>query len=163
MARKIRDQEDALACLEAWHASGAPLGVWSREHDIDGRSLRCWKLNTDWSPPGGGLVELVPPPRSSTGALYTLRVDGIEVEVGDDFCEDTLERILRVAAACARRRRFACSSLSSLWTCGVGTTLCRASCDDWASTPWTATCMCCSTADASWQRCCGTTGRVGVC
>lgn len=97
MGRKIRDIQDAQASLAAWEASDMALGAWAREHGIDGRSLHCWKLNLqERSRPR--LVELVTAPRST--ARYTVRFDGIELEVGDDFRGDTLERLLQVLAPC---------------------------------------------------------------
>ena len=98
MARKIRDENDARDCIEAWSQSGRPLAEWARAHGIDGRSLHCWKLNLLGRDQPGRLVELVPEPARS--ARYLVRFDGIEVEVGDDFRDGTLERLLRVLTAC---------------------------------------------------------------
>lgn len=98
MGRKIRDTQDARASLAAWEASGMALGAWARQQGIDGRSLHCWKLNLYGSPGPARLVELMPAPRST--ARYTVRFDGIELEVGDNFRDDTLERLLQVLAPC---------------------------------------------------------------
>lgn len=102
MARKIHDEDDARRCLAAWRASGDPLGSWARQHDIDGRSLHCWKLNLGRAPRSAAVLELVPVKSAPAAApaRYTVRVDGVEVEVGDDFREETLHRLLRVVAAC---------------------------------------------------------------
>ena len=106
MPRKIRDRGDALACLSEWRRRGDDLGTWSRAHDIDGRSLSCWRLNLEGGRAGLGtcgsaeLVELVPTERLRPVARYTVRVEGVEIEVGDDFEAATLERILGVVAAC---------------------------------------------------------------
>lgn len=100
MGRKIRDIQDARASLAAWEASSLALGVWAREQGIDGRSLHCWKLNLRGRTRAPArLVELVPAPRSMT-ARYTVRFDGIELELGDDFRDDTLGRLLQVLAPC---------------------------------------------------------------
>ena len=44
MARKIRDRQDALTCLEAVQTSGMRLTPWARAHGVDARSLNCWRL-----------------------------------------------------------------------------------------------------------------------
>lgn len=97
MGRKIRDIQDARTCLAAWEASDMALGAWARGQGIDGRSLHCWKLNLQ-ERPRARLVELVPTPRAS--ARYTVRFDGIELELDDHFRDDTLERLLQVLTAC---------------------------------------------------------------
>ena len=100
MPRKIRDHDDALACLDAWEASEQSLATWSHAHDIDPRSLHCWKLNLRRQPKPR-LVELVPATTTGTAhqdARYAIRFDGLELVVGDDFREDTLERLLAVLA-----------------------------------------------------------------
>lgn len=77
------------------------MSSWAQAQGIDGRSLHCWKLNLGRAQPSS-VLELVAisPPAVSTRARYTVRVDGIEVEVGDDFCEETLQRLLEVVVAC---------------------------------------------------------------
>jgi hypothetical protein len=102
MGRKIRDRDDAVACLSAWQASGLPLSAWSQSNGVDGRSLHCWQVNLRRgrrSKTTAAVVELVPR-RDAPLARYVVRVDDVEVEVGDDFREDTLERLLRVLVAC---------------------------------------------------------------
>ena len=108
--RKIRDEADARHCLWSLKDSGLTLVEWAREHGIDGRSLRLWGLNlwrrepiSEPAPPSIRLVELVTDetahdsPRP-TVPRYVVRVAGIEVEVGDDFKEATLARLLEVVA-----------------------------------------------------------------
>lgn len=97
MGRKIRDRHDAVACLNAWNESGEALSDWCQENGVDGRSLNCWRRNIGWREPND-LVELVP--GLVPAARYVVRVDGLEVEVGDDFQESTLARLLRVLVAC---------------------------------------------------------------
>ena len=101
MARKIRDRQDALTCLEAVQTSGMRLTPWARAHGVDTRSLNCWRLNLRWRPPEARLVDLVPdtvPVRDR--ARYIVRVDGVEVEVDDPFREETLARLLDRVASC---------------------------------------------------------------
>lgn len=102
MARKIRDRQDALACLEALDASGMTLTPWARAHGVDARSLNCWRLNLGWRADKHRLVELVPgaPPTALPRARYIVRVEDVEVEVDDHFREDTLARLLDVLAPC---------------------------------------------------------------
>ena len=102
MARKIRDRQDALACLEALDASGMTLTPWARAHGVDARSLHCWRLNLGWQADKARLVELVPesPPVPRQRGRYILRVDDVEVEVDDHFREATLARLLDLVAPC---------------------------------------------------------------
>ena len=101
MARKIRDRQDALACLKALDASGMTLTPWARAHGVDARSLHCWRLNLEARRDTSRIVELVPespPPRPP--ARYILRVDDVEFEVDDPFHEETLARLLDLVAPC---------------------------------------------------------------
>ena len=102
--RKITDARDARACLKALKSSGLARGEWARAHGIDGRSLHAWERNlarrgqvTEQSP---RLVELVPAPDSRPAVRYLVRVGEFAIEVGDDFDEATLVRLVRVLGAC---------------------------------------------------------------
>lgn len=82
------------------------LSSWAHAHDIDGRSLHCWKLNLGERRKPEGFLELlntvdepIEPMKRST-ARYTVRFDGLEVEVGDGFDETTLARLLKVVTQC---------------------------------------------------------------
>jgi transposase-like protein len=105
--RKIVDEKDARACLLSVARSGQTLRAWSRGHGVDGRSLRAWDRNlsrrASSAPPRRepGLVEVVrasPIPRSPQ--RYLVHVGEVSVEVGDDFDEQTLRRLLEVLRAC---------------------------------------------------------------
>lgn len=107
MGRKIEDERDARACLSAAKAAGATVRQWARQHGVDGRSLNAWQINLRRQVAKGSatrpklqLVELVPaaPPRAE--ARYVVRVAGAEVELGDDFREETLVRLVRALRAC---------------------------------------------------------------
>ena len=101
MVRKIRDRQDAIESLEAAAASGLPRAVWARSQGIDGRSLNCWRQNLGWGAASvETIVELVPSEPSARVGRYVLRVDGLEIELDDQFREDTLTRLLRVVASC---------------------------------------------------------------
>ncbi len=95
--RKIVDERDARACLSAQARSGETRRDWAKRNGIDGRSLHTWQLNLLRSGPPG-FVELVP--RSAAAAAsprrYVVSVGRGSVEVGDDFDEDTLARIVEV-------------------------------------------------------------------
>jgi hypothetical protein len=45
-------------------------------------------------------VELVPAARPAAAARYVLHVGGVELELGDDFHEDTVRRLVRVLRSC---------------------------------------------------------------
>jgi hypothetical protein len=125
--RKIEDEREARACLKA--AKGENLGRWARAHGIDGRSLNAWRINlearaksTSRRPPrtkaalakaplakaapskSAQLVELVPRSRvelvAPTSARYVVRIEGAELEVGDDFDAETVARLVRVLRSC---------------------------------------------------------------
>ena len=95
--RRIRDEADARACLAAVEASGLGRAEWARREGIDARSLNVWRMNLSRKRAPARLVELVPTVRA---ARYVVRCGHLEVEIGDDFNEATLFRLLQVVAAC---------------------------------------------------------------
>ena len=109
--RKIRNEDDARACLALLEASGSDAGAWAREHGVDGRSLHAWRINLGRagtkSARGGGksrarrprLVELVPA-AATRSARYVVRMGDVEVELDDAFREETLRRLVMVLRAC---------------------------------------------------------------
>lgn len=98
MPRKIRDPDDANRCLDALEDSGLSLTAWARAHDIDARSLHCWRLNTRQRRRPAHVVELVPAESAMETTRYLIRIDGIEIEVDDNFRDETLLRLLRLVA-----------------------------------------------------------------
>lgn len=107
MRRKIDNQSEARRCLRAAARAGLTAGEWAREHGIDGRSLNAWRMNlarrgpvkhrADLEP---RLVELVPAPGQGKETRYLVRVRDITIEVGADFHEDSLVRLVRALHAC---------------------------------------------------------------
>lgn len=109
--RRIENEEDAVDCLMRVECSGLELHEWVRRHGVDGRSLHCWRLNFERrgrqvpkaipTQNVSRMVELVThesePP---TDARYLIRSGIFEVEVCDDFDDDTLSRLLAVVATC---------------------------------------------------------------
>ena len=104
--RKIVDARDARACVKAAGTAGLSLGAWARRHGVDGRSLHAWSVNLGLSSvlAKPGLIELVPRSAQqvpgSGSARYVVRIGEMVVEVGDDFEDDTLARVVRVLRAC---------------------------------------------------------------
>jgi hypothetical protein len=104
--RKIEDARDARACEKAARAAGLSLGAWARRHGVDGRSLRAWSFNLGRSRSATALaskprlIELVPAPAVQAEARYVVRVGDAAIEVGDDFHDETLARVVRVLRAC---------------------------------------------------------------
>lgn len=99
--RKVRDEAEARRYLAAAESSGLPLAEWARAEGIDGRSLNMWRLNLSRvgaEEPAPRLVELVP--RATRGRTFVVRCGPFAVDVGADFDQDTLHRILEVVAAC---------------------------------------------------------------
>lgn len=107
MRRKIDNQREARHCLRAAERAGLTAGEWAREHGIDGRSLNAWRMNlarrtpvkqrTDLEP---RLFELVPVPGPGKNARYLVRIRDITIEVGADFHEESLVRLVRALHAC---------------------------------------------------------------
>jgi hypothetical protein len=105
--RKVRNEQDARRCLTAVKASGRELGDWAREHGVDGRSLNLWRVNLKrrgvfrarTSP---RLVELVVarPAVVVPQAPFVLRVGGVELELGEQFDEASLRRLVGVLKSC---------------------------------------------------------------
>lgn len=99
--RKIEDERDAWRCLKAAAAAGLSVAAWARAHGVDGRSLNAWRLNLAQAQPAmPKLVELVAAPQARHGARYVVRVGEVALEVGADFDEETLVRIVRALRAC---------------------------------------------------------------
>lgn len=100
--RKIRDAADAENCLRAAVASGLPRPLWARANGIDARSLNVWRLiqarKSRPAPTALRMVELAGPP--SAGTAYVVCVGRFRVELGDDFHDATLRRLLSVVASC---------------------------------------------------------------
>ena len=111
--RRVRDEVEARALLDAMAASGQPLGEWAQGNGIQGRSLHAWRLILDRkrargavpSSPRGRpksaprLVELLPR-RALAEPSYVIHVGELRVEVRADFDGEVLQRLVRVVAAC---------------------------------------------------------------
>lgn len=106
--RKVIDEGEARRCLAAARSARADLGQWARARGIDGRSLNAWRVNLERrrAPRSRAraivprLVELVPAPVAAARARYVLHVADVELEVGDDFDEQALRRLVRVLKSC---------------------------------------------------------------
>jgi hypothetical protein len=113
--RRVRDAEDADACLAAVEASGTTLFAWCCANDVAANSLYDWRRRLRRArTPAPEFVELAlmpfdademandaaVPAVETMGPRYEIRVGRYQVVVGDVFREDTLARILRVARSC---------------------------------------------------------------
>lgn len=94
--RKVADEAEARALLAQQEASGLSLSAWCKAEGIDGRSLGGWRA---WFTPLG-LVELGVPAPPVSAAVYRVVLGDARVEVGDDFQEATLARLLAVVRQC---------------------------------------------------------------
>jgi hypothetical protein len=99
--RKISDAEDATRCLAEAQASGRLRREWAHENGIDARSLHMWSviLARRAPTPRFHLVELVTRPEPAL-RVYRVCAGEFMVEVGDDFDEATLGRLLRTVRSC---------------------------------------------------------------
>jgi hypothetical protein len=105
MRRKVDDEREARAFLKAAKAAGMTAGAWAREHGIDGRSLNAWRINLAGTPSraprrSARLVELVAAPPVGTETRYVVRVGEVTIELGEDFRDETLVRLVRALRAC---------------------------------------------------------------
>ncbi len=102
--RKIRDADDARACLAGAAATGQLPREWAQDHGIDGRSLYWWRLRlAAESAPSLRMVELVPALAAGPGergGRYLIHSGQFTVEVDATFDEPALTRVLRAVAAC---------------------------------------------------------------
>jgi hypothetical protein len=106
--RKVLNEQDARRCLTAVKASRRELGAWAREHGVDGRSLNLWRVNLARRgvlrvrATAPKLVELVVAPAAVVDrrASFVLRVGDVELEVGDNFDETSLRRLVGVLKSC---------------------------------------------------------------
>lgn len=99
--RKIRDANDARACLDALARSGMEPTEWTRSQGIDGRSLNTWRINLGRKRPPPDtlhLVELVA--RTESGPAFRVACGPFVIEVPPAFDADALARLLDVVAAC---------------------------------------------------------------
>jgi len=104
--RKIGNEQEARRCLAAARSARGALGEWARARGIDGRSLNAWRVNLERRRvrrSRGGvpkLVELVPAGVPVSPARYVLHVKGVGLELGDDFNEQTLRRLVGLLRSC---------------------------------------------------------------
>jgi hypothetical protein len=111
--RKIRDEADARTCIAAAKASKLTARQWARSEGIDGRSLRAWTINLERGSSSTKLarspthltqplrlVELIPSSPAQAASRYVIRVGAHAVEIGDQFAEGTLRRLVAVLASC---------------------------------------------------------------
>ena len=100
--RRVQNEADARACLTAVQDSGLALYGWCKANQMDYAVLYRWQRRLNGRPSAElHLVEVTPAPvgGSPKNPRYTLLAGNIRVEVGDDFVEETLARLLRVACA----------------------------------------------------------------
>ena len=103
--RRILNEQEARWRLAAARAARGGLAAWARSHGIDGRSLNAWRVNLE----RGGvhrprvepkLVEVVPAPAAVSSARYVLHIGRVGLELGDDFSEQTLRRLVGLLRSC---------------------------------------------------------------
>ena len=102
--RMVRDRAEAAELLAELEASGERMSDWCTARGINWYSLNAYLgrgvVPARQEPEFVELTVASPPPTAVAAARYQVRVDGIEIEVDDQFREDTLVRLLGVLAAC---------------------------------------------------------------
>ena len=96
------DEDEARSLLDAFAVEGGDLAAFCRARGLSTDAMYRWRgrLATEGEVDAVGprLVEVCATPASR--ARYELRVRGVRVLVDDDFRDETLVRLLRVARAC---------------------------------------------------------------
>src|SRR5437870_3980886 len=106
VGRRIFNEQDARRCLAAVRSSRSTLAAWARAHGIDGRSLNLWRVNLESRgvprprSVAPRLVELVPAAVPAARSRYVLQVGGVELEIGDDFDDQSLRRLVGLLKSC---------------------------------------------------------------
>ena len=109
--RKVQSEAEARRWLAGVEEAGGDLGEWRRANGVDGRTLSCWRrtlqrrgfvrTSEHSGAPEVGLVALVPSGGvPAVAARYALDFGGVRLEVGDDFRDETLRRLLGVLRSC---------------------------------------------------------------
>jgi len=98
--RKVADHAEAEELLSQWRISGQALGEFCRALGVDGRSLSCWRLNLARRKAPDKELRLVELKVSPRTARYRIDIDGILIELDDDFRDETLARILKIVSRC---------------------------------------------------------------
>ena len=119
--RTVQSEAEARECFSAMTAQNQCVWAFARTKGVCTKSLYRWRTLLNISTPSArrwlqteqraadapAWVELVaaaqPPPPTApkpTPARYEVVIGTVVIRVGDDFHDDTLARLLRVAAAC---------------------------------------------------------------
>lgn len=108
--RRVRNEAEARACLDAAASSGLGLRDWARQHGFDGRSVHAWGLNlarrgtvtraSGPAPvPNPRFVELFTTP-VQPAPVYLVHVGDLRIEVPANFDAEVLRRLVGAVAAC---------------------------------------------------------------
>lgn len=101
--RKIECEFEARAALLAAAGSGLGRREWARSQGIDGRSLHAWARNLTQRTGGETpFVQVIPdaPQVPAVGAMYTVVVGELRLEIGPQFDEGAVTRLVRALRAC---------------------------------------------------------------
>ena len=100
--RKVANAREASELLEAWARSGERLSSWCSQRGINWYSLSAYK---GWSgEPCDGFVEVETTAlvrrTAPSSSRYRVVLGDRTVEVGADFDDDVLGRLVRVLESC---------------------------------------------------------------
>jgi len=101
--RMVRSQAEAFELLAEFEASGERISDWCAARSINWYSLNAYQSRRAIAGTRESeFVELTVATSSvpAETARYQVRVCGVEIEVDDQFREDTLVRLLGVLATC---------------------------------------------------------------
>jgi hypothetical protein len=104
-ARKVRDAEDAEACLSAAERAGLAPRDWAHQNGVNARSLHMWRILLDRQkgPPARAplrLVELVTAALAPQPPLYRVCCGDVSIELDERFDEAVVLRLLRLVREC---------------------------------------------------------------
>ena len=105
--RRILNEQDARRCLAAAKSARGGLAMWARAQGVDGRSLNAWRVNLGRRGVARvravvpKMVELVPTATLAAPRVpYVLHIGGVELEVGANFDEQFLRRLVGLLKSC---------------------------------------------------------------
>jgi hypothetical protein len=101
MGRRLRDEQDARACLHKAERSGLGRRAWAHANGVNARSLNAWRLILGRrESPSLRLVELLASDAPRVQARYAVCVGELRIEVDPHFDPEVLRLLIATVASC---------------------------------------------------------------
>ena len=98
--RMVRDRAEAMELLREWEPSGERMSDWCGRRGINWYSLNAHHGRVAIAVPEFVELTVSEPAVPAAMARYRLCVGDFTLEVEDDFCDDSVRRLLHLAATC---------------------------------------------------------------